>query len=329
MEYNKYVKLWQDFMISHGIDLGESGADGLFGPITLKESAGLMKSVEQPEQPKLDTRKAICLANNFVNVRAGRGGNFNDFEDIGNVYAGQIVEVIDEDLEQEYIKIEWEDTVGYVYCNFGKYFKFCEDTEIPVSEKVQNFLEVVKEIAMPIDGQNAKYIYGGEGGKITRSYVLSRNKVHPNYFSNGRLEMLLKLADECEAKNEWIYPIHYSWDCSGLWWYGANKTKLYGYKELDSTAAGVYANYCDPIDKHELKPGDLVFYRSRSAGKIVHMGIVGEEGVVYEAMSGYTGVVICDSVDDRTATYLPGTHKEGQTLKRSAWTHFGRPKVFA
>lgn len=329
MKYNKYVKLWQDYMIRHGIDLGEAGADGLFGPITLKESADLFKLVEMPHEPKPKTKRAICLANNFVNVRAGRSGDCREFEDIGNVYAGQIVEVLDEELEQEYIKIVWEDRVGYAYCNFGKYFKFCEETGTTVSKKVKDFIEVVKEIATPKDGQNAKYIYGGEGGKITRSYVLTRNKVHPKYFTNGRLEMLLKLADECEKKSKWTYPIHYAWDCSGLWWYGANKTKLYGEKELDSTAAGVYANYCNPISKHELRAGDLVFYRSRSAGKIVHMGIVGEGGVVYEAMSGYTGVVTCDSVDDRTAKYLPGTHKEGQTLKRSAWTHFGRPKVFA
>ena len=59
------------------------------------------------------------------------------------------------------------------------------------------------------------------------------------------------------------------------------------------------------------------------------MAVVGEKGVVYEAMSGYTGVVIGDSVNDRSAPYLPGTHKAGQMLKRSAWTHFGRPKVFA
>lgn len=189
------------------------------------------------------------------------------------------------------------------------------------------FLAVVKEIATPVNGQNAKYIFGAEGGKITRSYVLSRNKAHPEYFTNGRLEMLLKIADECEKKGEWVYPIHHAWDCSGLWWYGANKTKLYGDKEVDSTAAGVYANYCAPIDKQELRPGDLVFYKSRSAGKITHMGIVGNGGVVYEAMSGYTGVVTCESVDDRTAVYLPGKRKAGQTYKRSAWTHFGRPKV--
>lgn len=329
MGYNKYVKLWQDYMISHGIDLGESGADGKFGPITLKESAELFKLLDLPAQPQPKTKKAICLANNFVNVRAGRGGDYNEFEDIGNVYAGQVVDVFDDDLGKDYIKIVWNDSVGYAYCNNGKYFKFCDESQEPISDKIKEFLKVVKEVATPVDGQKAKYIYGGDGRKITRSYVLSRNKVYPSYFTNGRLEMLLKLADECEAKKEWIYPIHHSWDCSGLWWYGANKIKLYGDKIVDSTAAGVYANYCNPIGKHELRPGDLVFYRSKSAGKIVHMGIVGEKGVVYEAMSGYTGVVTCDSVDDRTATYLPGTHKEGQTLKRSAWTHFGRPKTFA
>lgn len=179
-----------------------------------------------------------------------------------------------------------------------------------------------------MDGENAKYIYGAEGGKITRRYVEARNRAHPEYFSNGRMELLLKIADECEKNGVWVYPIHHAWDCSGLWWYGANKVKLYGNKIVDSTAAGVYANYCMPIKKSELRAGDLVFYRSASAGRITHMGIIGECGVVYEAMSGYTGVVTCDSVDDRTAVYLPGTHKAGRVFKRNAWTHFGRPKVF-
>lgn len=325
MEYNKYVKQWQDELLNRDKKLGKAGADGKFGPVTLEASLNLI-SEEKVEQPK--TRCAVCTAKNYVNVRAGRGGDYREFEDIGNVYAGQAVEVLDEDLNREYIKIVWQDDIGYAYCGGGKYFSYCQAEEKPASDKIERFLAVVKEISTPVNGQNAKYIFGAEGGKITRSYVLSRNKAHPEYFTNGRLEMLLKIADECEKKGEWVYPIHYAWDCSGLWWYGANKTKLYGDKEVDSTAAGVYVNYCTSVDKNDLRPGDLVFYRSNSAGKITHMGIVGKGGVVYEAMSGYTGVVTCGSVDDRNAVYLPGTQKAGQTYRRGAWTHFGRPKVF-
>ena len=327
MEYNRYVKTWQDNLIEDGRDVGKAGADGMFGPKTLAASQGLLESKnEQPLPPK--TKEAICTAKSFVNVRAGRGGDYREFEDIGNVYAEQIVQVLDEDLNREYIEIVWEDGKGYAYCGGGKYFKFLEQMPKSDNEKVSAMLAVVKEIATRKDGNNAKYVFGGEGNKITRSYITARNRAHPEYFSNGRLKMLLGIADKCEKNDEWIYPIHYAWDCSGLWWYGANKTKLYGGRKVDATAAGVYANYCTPVKKSELKPGDLVFFKSRTADKIVHMGVVGRDGVVYEAMSGYTGVVICDSVDDRSAPYLPGTHKAGQMLKRSAWTHFGRPKVF-
>jgi hypothetical protein len=62
-----------------------------------------------------------------------------------------------------------------------------------------------------------------------------------------------------------------------------------------------------------------------SSGKITHMGIVGEGGVVYEAMSGYTGVVMGSSVNDRTAPKIVGSGN----LRRSAWNRFGRPKIFS
>ena len=54
------------------------------------------------------------------------------------------------------------------------------------------------------------------------------------------------------------------------------------------------------------------------------MGIVGYGGVVFEAMSGYTGVVKLDSADDRTADRVVGSG----SLTRSAWNTFGRPKIF-
>ena len=54
------------------------------------------------------------------------------------------------------------------------------------------------------------------------------------------------------------------------------------------------------------------------------MGFVGENGVVYEAMSGYTGVIVGDSVDDRTAPKIVGSG----SLTRRPWNAFGRPRIF-
>jgi hypothetical protein len=327
MEYNKYVEQWQQAVVARGAELGSAGVDGKFGPHTLKASLGIIEKDKDFGEELVKT--AVCTANSYVNVRSGRGADYRKYEDIGNVYKGETVKVMDNDLSEEYVKIVWQDGVGYAYNSAGRYFRFVGEKDEKIDEKVAAFLEVVREIATPVDAENAKYIFGAEGGKITRRYVEARNRAYPEYFSNGRLELLLKIADECEKKGRWIYPIHHAWDCSGLWWYAANKVKLYGDRTVDSTAAGVYANYCIPITKNELRAGDIVFYRSASAGRITHMGIVGESGVVYEAMSGYTGIVTCDSVDDRMSVYLPGTHKAGHVFKRSAWTHFGRPMVFA
>ena len=274
MEYNENVKKWQGELLELGKDLGSAKADGKFGPKTLNASLSLIGAppVEVPPAPV--TYKVICTANSRVNVRDGRGGDYRQYEDIGDVLAGQVVESLEEDLNQEYIKIVWGGGVGYAYCNNGKYFKHYAE-EAVTSDKIKAVLDVIKQIATPIGGINAKYVFGGEGQKITRALILAGNKKHPEYYSNGRLSMLLKIADECEAKGEWIWPIHYVWDCSGLWWEGANRAKLYGDKEVDSTAAGVYKNYCTPIKKSELRPGDLPFYKSASAGKITHMAIVG------------------------------------------------------
>ena len=309
-----------------GAELGRAGVDGKFGPDTLRASFSVIDEDEEPEEKPAKT--AICTANSYVNVRSGRGGDYRQYDDIGNVYKGETVKVLDKDLSAEYMKIVWQGGIGYAYNAAGKYFSFVGKADENHGEKGGCFFRGGKTDS-DASGRRKRKIYLWSGRREDNQEICrSKEQGSSGIFSNGRLELLLKIADECEKKGAWVYPIHYAWDCSGLWWYGANKVKLYGDKTVDSTAAGVYANYCMPIKKSELRAGDLVFYRSASAGRITHMGIVGEDGVVYEAMSGYTGVVTCDSVDDRTAVYLPGTHKAGHVFKRSAWTHFGRPMVF-
>lgn len=166
-----------------------------------------------------------------------------------------------------------------------------------------------------------QYIYGAQGEAITRDFVLAANERHDTYFSHGRLEYFLAIAAKCE-KSSHEFPQHYAWDCSGLWWDCANALDLYD-EWTDMTAAQTYAVCCTPITKDELRPGDMVFLKN-DEGHISHMGIVGQHGYIYEAASGFVGVVKKRTVDRRAYNDIV----RGGVLGYENWNVFGRPIIF-
>ncbi len=247
---------------------------------------------------------------NRISVREGRGVNYTK---LGEFKKGDNIVVGDETLDYEYVMVKWEDRKAYAYCDYGMYIRFTDKT---VCDCIKKILDIAKTCV------GGKYIIGAQGTKITEKYVKRQNAARPEYFTGGRYRFLLDIGKRCDASGVWKFPDDYSWDCSGLWWYCANKAGLYS-KNLDTTANTFYHSYCVPIKKTELRPGDAVFYKN-SSGRITHMAFVGEGGVVYEAASGYTGVVMNSSVDDRTLPKIVGSGN----LKKSAWNTFGRPKIF-
>jgi len=262
----------------------------------------------EPEAPEPN---AIVTAD-AISVRAARTV---DSAKLGELKNGAKITVLDDALDQAYAEIVWEGGTGYAYSAQGKYIQFLAD-EATLAARIQAVLDVAKTCV------GGKYMLGGQGTRITEKYVRAKQAAKPSYYTNGRFEFLLAIGEKCDAENAWHFPDDFAWDCSGLWWYSANKAGVYG-KSLDSTAHTFYHNYCTSIAKADLKAGDAVFYEN-SSGRITHMAVVGEGGVVYEAMSGYTGVVMDDSVDDRTAPKIVGSGN----LTRSAWNKFGRPKIF-
>lgn len=187
----------------------------------------------------------------------------------------------------------------------------------PVPEKlVKEVLEYLDEC---VGGQ---YIYGAQGDAVTRDFVLKSNERHDNYFSHGRLEYFLAIAEKCEQEDEHSYPKDYAWDCSGLWWDCSNKLELYE-EWTDMTAAQTYKLCCTPIQKNELRPGDLVFVEN-DEGKITHMGIVGTHGFIYEAVSGFVGVVKKRTIDKRVYNDVV----RGGVLTFEDWNVFGRLMIF-
>jgi cell wall-associated NlpC family hydrolase len=167
-----------------------------------------------------------------------------------------------------------------------------------------------------------RYIFAGQGTQITRQFIETMYKKYPDYFSDGRLEYFQSIADNV-SEGGWAFPKDYAWDCSGLWWYAASDVlNLYG-ESIDRTAQDTYDNYCTPIAKDELRPGDLVFIEGDD-GRIVHMAIVGRHGYIYEAVSGFCGVVYKRTIDRRVYYNIVN----GGVYVGNNWNKFGRPKIF-
>ena len=166
------------------------------------------------------------------------------------------------------------------------------------------------------------YIFAGQGTQITRQFIDTMNERYPDYFSDGRLEYFYAIADDAE-QNGRAFPEGYAWDCSGLWWYAASDVlNLYG-EPIDRTAHDTYHDFCSPITKDDLQPGDIVFYEGPD-GRISHMGIMGRHGYIYEAVSGFCGVVLKRTIDKRVYDNIVN---DGVYIG-SNWNRFGRPKIF-
>ncbi len=80
-------------------------------------------------------------------------------------------------------------------------------------------------------------------------------------------------------------------DCSGLIVWALQQLGLFRPGD-DATAGDLYYNWCNPVDKAALRPGDLVFRKTST--EIVHVGVYYKEDLVIEAKSTYAGVVLGD-----------------------------------
>ncbi len=166
-----------------------------------------------------------------------------------------------------------------------------------------------------------QYVFGGQGNAITDEFIDNTYDIYPDYFDGGRLEYFRGIASAAQREGH-RFPQDYCWDCSGLWWYAANELGFYD-KYTDRTAHDTYNDYCMPVAKEELRPGDLVFV-TNPEGRIVHMGIVGRHGFIYEAVSGFCGVVLKRTIDKRVYYDIV----RGGVIQNNNWNTFGRPKIF-
>ena len=160
------------------------------------------------------------------------------------------------------------------------------------------------------------YIIGAQGHKLTESYLSARYKGHEGYFTNGRLEWLRGEISRAESMGINLYCA----DCSGLFFKVNEMMGIIPAK--DATAHGLWTGYCVEIGKDDVRPGDILF--RESDGRMVHMAVVGTDGL-YEAAGTAYGVVFrpwADMYSRRTYNRMTG---QFDTLK--PWTHCARLKA--
>lgn len=159
------------------------------------------------------------------------------------------------------------------------------------------------------------YIIGAQGHELTREYLDKRYKAKPAYFSDGRYEWLRGEIDRSAAMGRKIYCE----DCSGLFFKANEMMGII--PENDLTADGLWGK-CDEIEFAEVKPLDILF--QESGGRMIHMAVVGADGV-YEAAGTAYGVVFrpMDKLLDRTVKNLA----TGKFEAKKAWTHAGRIRI--
>lgn len=87
-----------------------------------------------------------------------------------------------------------------------------------------------------------------------------------------------------------------AYDCSGLTWYSYKKSG----KTIKRVANDQY-NASKKISAGSVQPGDLVFFKRTSGGKVFHVGIVSRKGYMIHANAGgYYGRKV---IEEKIAPY--------------------------
>lgn len=147
-----------------------------------------------------------------------------------------------------------------------------------VNNKKKFISAAKKEVA-----NNSLYLWGGQGEPVLTSYtpaaIIKRETSRENAARVLRkLSTLLGSNSMTEAKY---------FDCSGLVIY---ILMCLGLINKDYTAAGIYAELCEPISSDKISGADLAFKREN--GRITHVAIIVDSLYIVEARGRDYGVVM-------------------------------------
>lgn len=139
------------------------------------------------------------------------------------------------------------------------------------------------------------YVWGAQGHEMSTSLIKRMENSLRNY------KRAIKQFAE-HVKNGLTLV---AYDCSGLIIAYLLENGLISH---DTTANGLYWNYCVHISKNDLKEGDLVFKKYRTKNKMYHVGVY-MGGDVVHAKGRDDGVI-------------------RESLSKAGWNRFGRLKCF-
>mgnify|MGYP000800174549 CR=1 FL=1 len=146
------------------------------------------------------------------------------------------------------------------------------------------------------------YVWGGNGHLLT-GMSDPRGWIRKHETSTTNANRAIALYDR--RVRDGVTEIR-AFDCSGLIYWALNKL---GLQSSDINSRGLYAR-CKPINKVDLRPGDMTFRHDGS--KIFHVGVYMGNGNVIEGFGRDEGVIE-HGIDAKGAVY---------------WTHFGRFDLF-
>lgn len=144
---------------------------------------------------------------------------------------------------------------------------------------------------------------------ITKRMIENGARAQPQYYDNGRMEMMLRAVDD--------NPAITGADCSGGIVGLLRKMELV--KGSFDVTADMFASgrYSARISAASLRPGDFV-------GRTQHIGIYAGGGYVVEWMGGAYGCQLTKLSERRGWDFV-----EKIWVEQSAWTRFLRPKFFS
>jgi len=135
-----------------------------------------------------------------------------------------------------------------------------------------------KFVAWVIKQIEALYVWGAQGQEMTPSLIKKLENSTRNYkralaLYNAHIKAGLSVI---------------AYDCSGLIIKYLLDNKLTSY---DTTANGIYFNFCSAIGRTDLQAGDLVFRKYTTKNKMYHVGVYIGDGTVVHSKGRDYGVV--------------------------------------
>ena len=141
---------------------------------------------------------------------------------------------------------------------------------------IDKFIEVLRT-----QTNRGIYVWGGNGHLLT-GMSDPRGWIRKHETSTTNANRAIALYDR--RVRDGVTEIR-AFDCSGLIYWALNKL---GLQSSDINSRGLYAR-CEPINKADLRPGDMAFRHDGS--KIFHVGVYTGNGKVIECIGRDDGVI--------------------------------------